>query len=125
MWISRREMARVLKQLKRAETRVTELEHALHAERERNRSRENELLNRCLIAAGCYALPKEAATPNKMATQRSTEPTEMSALEEAIRDAYREAAAQAGHSRQEADAVFERRRRGEAVLGDEPFMLID
>jgi hypothetical protein len=123
MWISRREMARLVKQLKRAERRATELERALLAERERNRVRENELLNRCLTAAGCYALP--AATPTKMATQASTEPREMTALEEAIRDAYRQAATEAGHSRQEADAMFEKRRRGEAIIGDEPFTLID
>jgi hypothetical protein len=120
MWVSRREMARILKQLKRAESRATELERALHAERERNRTRENELLNRALTAAGCYALPKERPDKpvNIPVMPRGVEYT---ALEEAIRDAYREAAAEAGHSRQDADAMFERRRRGEMVTPNEPF----
>lgn len=120
-WLSRRELARLLKQLKNAERRATDAERALLAERERNRVRENELLNRVLTAAGCYALPTEPDTLTKTATQRSTEPTEMSALEEAIRDAYRTAATEVGYSAREADAMFERRRRGEILPTGEPY----
>src|SRR5262245_6017491 len=122
MWIGRAELRRVLRRLKAAEDRIRDLENDLKEERERNRARENELLNRVLTAAGCYALPKEQADkPNKMAAPGSNQPTELTEMEKAIREAYRKAAAEAGHSWQEADAMFERRKRGELPVTDQPF----
>lgn len=121
MWVRRSEVRRVLVRLKSAEMRIRDLENDLKEERERNRARENELLNRVLTAAGCYALPKERnITPTKMEALRLT-PNEMTAMEESMRDAYRKAAQEAGCSWQEADAMFERRRRGELPVVDEPF----
>ena len=121
MWIRRAEARRILKRLKAAEHRIRDLENDLKEERERNRAHEKELVNAVLTAAGRYAIPKDLSDkPTKMATPASTN-NQLTAMQEAIRDAYRQDCALNGRTEQEADAMFEKRLRGELPIEDEPF----
>lgn len=111
MWISRAELRRVLAQSRKLEERVAALEGELRAERERNRVRENELLDRVLTAAGRYAIGPE---PKKDIRPKEPPKPTVTALDEARRAAYREAALKAGRTVQEADALWQAQMNGMA-----------
>ena len=121
MWIARREMARLLKSGRAAEKRIIELERLLTLERDRNRRREDELLDRCLTKSGSYAI-----TPEKSKDARPQAEPPITALDEARLAAYKQAAVAAGRTEQEALAQWKARRAGQPVLpvgNDEPYVL--
>lgn len=112
MLTTRREMARMRRALAKAEARTAELEAKLEAERDVNRRRETELLDRVLTAAGRYGLSPEA---HQTASSRPAQPSPrtLSALDEARLAAYIQAAKQAGKTEHDARRLFEMELRGE------------
>jgi len=123
MWLRRAEVRRLLDELRRAKARLTELEAALEAERERSRRREDELVDRVLTASGRHGLtpaPKASAPAEPKARPPLT------ALDEARLEAYRQAAVASGRPPQDGDRVFEAQRNGQPLpigLSDEPYIL--
>ncbi len=111
MWLRRAEVRRLLDQIRELKEQIVSLKAEACAERERNRRREDELLDRVLTAAGRYALTPESK-PDK-----SREPVRpvVTALDEARLLAYRQAAVEAGRTEQEANALWK------AQISGEPF----
>ena len=107
-------------EVRRLVRRIAKLEEQLEAERERNRRREDELLNRVLTAKGSRALPPEPTQERPAVEQPIT------ALDEARLTAYREAAVRAGRPANDGDLVWRAGRNGKPVsfgLPDEPYVL--
>jgi septal ring factor EnvC (AmiA/AmiB activator) len=109
MWVSFAELRRLRAESHKLEGRIAALETELREERERNRRREDELLNRVLTAAGRYAIETE---PKKPEPPKPPAPPKITALDEARLVAYREAAARAGRPPQEADALWKAKLNG-------------
>lgn len=124
MWISRAEVRRLVAQTHELKARVAELEGDLRFERERNRKREDDLVNQVIVAAGRRAI--ERAEPKNPEPKQPPQPKPLNALDEARLLALRDAAVQAGRSPQEADKLFEAQRNGQHYplgLPDEPYVV--
>ncbi len=114
---------RLLRELAAAKARIADLESSREAERERNRLRENELLDRVLAAAGRHAL---TPAPTQPATQARSFDPPMSAVDEARLFALREAATAAGRPASDGDKVFKAQREGRVIpitSPGEPYVL--
>ena len=99
--------------------RVDRLEAALEAEAARNRQREDEMLSRVLTASGTYGIaPRRADMP--LLPEPKKAPLPLSALQEARREAYRNAALAAGRPQAEADEYFEAHRNAPPIEVYEP-----
>lgn len=97
------------------------LRSALESERERNRLREDALIDRILTLAGQYAISKQVKTEMRRPVA-SPSPVQLTAYEEAVRNAYREAASRVGRTQKDADEQFEAWRSNTAPAGESPFL---
>lgn len=86
-------------------TLALKLEH----EAARNRQREDELISRLLTHAGSYGIEPRKAAQAVPAKPTLTE-APLNAIEEATRDAYIQAALDAGKTVQEGEEAFQQRR---------------
>lgn len=125
MWLSRAELRRLLRQRDELKEKVASLEAELREERERSRHREDDLVNKVLLAAGRHGVPVD---PKKAAekTAEPKPPAPLTALEEARLDALRKAAVEAGRNPKEADQLFYAQRNGQSFsvgLPGEPYIL--
>jgi len=111
MWVSRREIARLLRHLSNQSQRIVDLEGELRFERERNRRREDDLVNQALLAAGRRAIDR--AEPSSPEPKPLPQPKPLTGLEEARLMALRQAAVEAGRPAHEADKLFYAERNGQ------------
>jgi hypothetical protein len=120
MWISRRELARILRDNERLRTRCEALEAELRAERaeaagkleaerERNRAREERLVDRVLTTKGTYAISEPARREVRPERER-----ELTAIEEAELEMYKQSAVEQGYGEAVGQRMWERKRAGES-----------
>lgn len=115
-------MIRYWASLRKLGRRVRQLEAALEAERERNRLREDALVDRILTLAGQYAISKQVKAEIKGDRPASPPSSQLTAYQEAVRTAYREAAVQVGRTTKEADEQFQAWLSGSTPAGERPFL---
>jgi len=123
MWVRRAETRRLLTQIRDLKGQIADLNGELREERERSRRREDELLDRVLLASGRHSLTPD---PKKVQRAESPIPQPMNALDEARLIALREAAVAAGRPAHEADRFLEAERAGKPIffgLPDEPYVV--
>lgn len=117
-WISRRELARILKETEYWRSRCAALEKTLdeqrerrfadlETERERNRQREERLVDRIATSKGSYPVtePKKREVPKQ-------EP-QLTAVEEAELEMFQQSAVENGYSAEMGRRMWEKKRRGE------------
>jgi hypothetical protein len=100
--------------------RVAELEKALHAEAQRNREREDELINSVLTAAGRYGLAPRRADVQSFTPPPLKASSPLNAIEEAQLEAYRQAARDAGRPAEDGDAYFYSKRVAQTEIYQPP-----
>ncbi len=118
------EIRRLLAEKRRLIAKIAELESELRDERNRNRRREDDLVNQVLLAAGRYGV--EPSKPKPKAEPVVKPRPRLNAVQDATLKAYRKAAVEAGRSVQEADAVFWAELEGKPIpitQPDEPYIL--
>lgn len=111
MWISRRELRRILEQVKAAEARATAAESALAIERKENRQSERHFASMWLRHNRSLPLPKTVAEKQDAKAEveeQKNQPIPLTDVQIAMRDANRREAAKWGKTQEEADADFER-----------------
>lgn len=92
---------------------IATLQAALDAERDRNRTREDELLSRVLTASGTYGVAPRQAPVKQQPEKIQIAP--LSDLDEGVLEAYRAAAVAAGRPASDGDRVFEAEREGRTI----------
>lgn len=123
MWVRYAETRRLLAQIRDLKGQIVVLNGELREERERSRRREDELLDRVLLASGRHSLTAE---PKKTQIIEPIAPQPMSALDEARLVALREAAIAAGRPAHEADRFLKAEKAGKPIsfgLPDEPYVV--
>ena len=124
MWLSRRELNRILAYSHKLETKVSDLEQQLRDERDRNRRREDDLVNQVLLASGRYGI--EAAKPKPPAEPKPYKRPRLDGMQDALRLALRKAAVDAGRSAHEGEEEFWAQLEGRpstVVPLDEPYVV--
>lgn len=116
-WISRRELARILKETEYWRSRCAALENSLDEQRERrftdlkeeherNRQREERLVDRIATSKGSYPVSER-----KKVEASSPEP-QLTAVEEAELDMFRQSAIENGYSPEIGRRMWEAKRAG-------------
>lgn len=115
MWLSRRELARLERELKNALQRAAEAEHRLDAERQAKDWLTLQLSSRLVTKTGGYGLDHEmpksaAATPHPR--NYTHEPSD---IDYAKLEYYKQCAANVGRSEEDAVQRWEAEMRGEMI----------
>jgi len=115
MWITRRELARLERELSVARRRAEDAERRLDAERSRHDWTTLQLTSRFVVKQGVYGLDYERPEPASVSSdpRKFTQP--LSVEDKAKREYYVRCFVEAGRSEEEAIDLWEREIRGEQV----------
>src|SRR5215813_1703929 len=120
MWVSRRELARLERELMQALQRARDAEERLSAERQRHDWLSLQLTSRVVTKHGGYGLEHEKAEPPPPHPKGFMhEPTQE---DYDVLNYYKVCAAEAGHDEADALKRWEARMRGEDLFVDETEM---
>ncbi len=116
MWVTRRELARLERELSLATKRATSAEDALAAERQRHDSMILQLTSRFLTKQGTYGLDETKVEPPAPHPKGFTHEPTIEDLD--VLNFYKMAAADAGQSEDDAVQKWEAHMRGEDIFID-------
>lgn len=122
MWLwSRIKLARRVRTL---EAECDALRRSLEAEKDRSRLREDALVDRILTMAGQYAISNQVRK-EMTASRPPVAPARLTAYQEAVKTAYREAALREGRTVKEADALFDAWLTSSTPDGERPYLEVE